>query len=90
MAVGVVLLHTIQVPFIALSPELYVVYVSYEMIVLTYASVLVKDSCILGNNEGKRVYYADSTGTITVSNCTMTSFLAQDMLEMLHSLKLSK
>jgi hypothetical protein len=38
-----------------------------------YAStnILIKDSCILGNNEGKTVFYASSSCKITVSNCTV-------------------
>jgi hypothetical protein len=34
------------------------------------ANILIKDSCILGNNEGKTVFYASSY-TITISNCTV-------------------
>jgi hypothetical protein len=36
------------------------------------ANVLIKDSCILGNNEGNTVFYvASSSCKITVSNCTV-------------------
>jgi hypothetical protein len=34
-----------------------------------YANVLIKDSCILGNNENYKVFYVNS-GKITISNCT--------------------
>ncbi|HPW67796.1 MAG TPA: hypothetical protein PLS84_12045, partial [Salinivirgaceae bacterium] len=35
------------------------------------ASLLVKDSCILGNNKENKVFYAISSKTITISNCTI-------------------
>jgi hypothetical protein len=37
----------------------------------SYTNVLIKDSCILGNDEGKTVFYVDSSYMITVSNCTV-------------------
>jgi hypothetical protein len=40
--------------------------------IYAYANVLVKDSCILGNNKGNRVFYEDySSCKITISNCTI-------------------
>jgi len=38
--------------------------------ILIYANLFIKDSCILGNNEGKKVFYASSY-KITISNCTI-------------------
>jgi hypothetical protein len=39
--------------------------------IYVYAVVLIKDSCILGNDEGRTCFYADSSYKITVSNCTI-------------------
>jgi hypothetical protein len=35
-----------------------------------YANLFIKDSCILGNNEGKKVFYV-SLYKVTISNCTI-------------------
>jgi hypothetical protein len=35
------------------------------------ANVLIKDSCILGNNKGNTVFYIGSSNQITVLNCTV-------------------
>jgi hypothetical protein len=39
--------------------------------ILTDANLLIKDSCILGNNEKYKVFYAISSYKITISNCTI-------------------
>jgi hypothetical protein len=39
--------------------------------IYTYANLLIKDSCILGNNENNKVFYAYSSNKITISNCTI-------------------
>jgi hypothetical protein len=40
--------------------------------IYAYANILIKDSCILGNDEGKTLFYVDySSCKITVSNCTV-------------------
>jgi hypothetical protein len=45
---------------------------SYEGTISAFSNVLIKDSCILGNNEGNSVFYTSSSSyTITVSNCTV-------------------
>ena len=31
----------------------------------------IKDSCILGNSEEKRIFYSEYPGNITISNCTI-------------------
>jgi hypothetical protein len=35
------------------------------------ANLLIKDSCILGNNENNKVFYANSSNKMTISNCTI-------------------
>jgi hypothetical protein len=45
-------------------------YSTYGTIV-TYGNLFIKDSCILGNNKGKKVFYASSSYMITISNCTI-------------------
>jgi hypothetical protein len=40
-------------------------------IILTNGNLLIKDSCILGNNEGKKVFNAYPPGKITLSKCTI-------------------
>jgi hypothetical protein len=48
------------------------VYSSYEITLWTNTNILIKDSCILGNNEGYGVFYASgSSAKITLSNCTI-------------------
>jgi hypothetical protein len=43
---------------------------SYEIIIHSSSNLLIKDSCILGNNKGMKIFYAAS-GKITISNCTI-------------------
>ena len=40
-----------------------------EATIYTNENLFIKDSCILGNN--KKVFYASSSGNITISNCTI-------------------
>jgi hypothetical protein len=47
-------------------------YSSSYGIIYSYANLLIKDSCILGNNIGKKVFYQDrSSCVMTISNCTI-------------------
>jgi hypothetical protein len=46
------------------------VYSSNELTIYTNANLLIKDSCILGNNPGKKVFFVDG-GKVTISNCTI-------------------
>jgi len=40
--------------------------------ITTYANLLIKDSCILGNNENNKVFYENyASCKITISNCTI-------------------
>jgi len=41
----------------------------YEGTIYSSGNLFIKDSCILGNN--RRVFYAYSSGKITISNCTI-------------------
>jgi hypothetical protein len=41
--------------------------------ITAHTNVLIKDSCILGNDEGNTVFYVDSSYKITISNCTVDS-----------------
>jgi hypothetical protein len=43
---------------------------TYDFMFYTNANLLIKDSCVLGNNEGKLVFHAPS-GSVTLSNCTI-------------------
>jgi hypothetical protein len=47
-------------------------------IIYSFATVLIVNSCILGNNKGNMVFYArigtSSAGNITLSNCTLDNF----------------
>jgi hypothetical protein len=44
---------------------------SYYGIFYISSNLLIKDSCILGNNLGKKVFYLTSSGKLTLSNCTI-------------------
>jgi hypothetical protein len=46
------------------------IYSSYELTIWSSSNLLIKDSCILGNNAGKKVFYV-SSGKVTISNCTI-------------------
>jgi hypothetical protein len=39
-------------------------------IIFAQGNLLIKDSCILGNSEEKTIFYAYTSSSITVSNCT--------------------
>jgi hypothetical protein len=43
---------------------------SLQIIVHASSNLLIKDSCLLGNNKGMKVFYTTSTGKITLSHCT--------------------
>ena len=44
---------------------------TYFGTIMAHANILIKNSCILGNNEGNMVFYALPSRTITISNCTI-------------------
>ena len=42
--------------------------------ILTYVNLFINESCIIGNNEGRRVFYEDGNSCqITITNCTLDS-----------------
>jgi hypothetical protein len=45
--------------------------------IYAYANLLIKDSCILGNNIGKTVFYQNyASAKITISNCTIDNYMS--------------
>jgi hypothetical protein len=44
---------------------------SYEIIFHVTSSLLIKDSCVLGNNKGMKLFYVISQGKVTISNCSI-------------------
>jgi hypothetical protein len=46
-------------------------YSSNEISFYVHTYLLIKDSCVLGNNQGKRVFHVTTSGKVTLSNCTI-------------------
>jgi hypothetical protein len=46
------------------------VYSHFQITIWTSSNLLIKDTCFLGNNPGKKVFYVPA-GKVTISNCTI-------------------